>query len=109
MTEIAHLDLASCTSESLGLDLTTMPEQTQINPTFYRKIEQMMTAPAGSIYGDQRLSDLKGWDSLTILEFMMLASSDYDSDMQPDDIAACVTVDELVRATLMRSSRRPKG
>ncbi len=78
-------------------------------PEFYQKLEKMLNVAPGEVRGDQLLTQLKSWDSLTILEFMMLASSEYNSDMQPEDIAACSTVDDLQRATLDRSLAQPEG
>lgn len=70
---------------------------------FYRKMEQLLNAPEGSVKGDQELQTLKNWDSLTILEFMVLADNDFKSDVQPADITKCRTVDDLLRLTIAQS------
>ncbi len=64
---------------------------------FFRKLEKLLVTPAGSLEGDQRLKDLKSWDSLAILEFMMLASSEYGTEVQPADVTSAETVDDLAR------------
>ncbi len=71
---------------------------------FYRKMEGLLNVPAGSVAGDQKLSTLKSWDSLTILEFIVLADNDYKSDVQPSDIANCKTVDDLAQLTFVHST-----
>lgn len=76
-----------------------MSNQMLSKPEFYAKLDSLLNLPAGSVKGEQSLSGLANWDSLTILEFMILASSDYGSDVQPSDIAACGTVDELAQIT----------
>jgi len=86
-----------------------MPEFNKSFPEFYHKLEVMLNVASGEVRGDQILTQLKNWDSLTILEFMMLAGSEYESDMQPEDIAACSTVDDLARATLARSLAQPEA
>ena len=67
--------------------------------SFFLKIDNLLNLPAGSVQGDQALRTLKNWDSLTILEFIVMADSDYRSNLQPSDIAACQTVDDLARLT----------
>ncbi len=52
------------------------------------------------VKGSDRLSSLKGWDSLTILEVMSLADSAYRVDLDPERIARCQTVDDLTRLVL---------
>ncbi len=71
---------------------------------FYRKMEGLLNVPAGSVKGDQELQALKNWDSLTILEFMVLADNDFKSDVQPAEITDCRTVDDLARLTIANSA-----
>lgn len=61
---------------------------------FFRDFEKLVSASAGSVRGDQLIHDLKGWDSLAILEFMVLAS-EYGRDVEPAEVARCRTVDDL--------------
>lgn len=77
-----------------------MSNETISKPEFYLKLDSLLNLPAGSVKGEQSLSGLANWDSLAILEFMILASSDYGSNVQPSDIAACETVDELAQITM---------
>ncbi len=70
-----------------------------IKDTFYRKMEGLLNMAHGSVQGNQELSTFKNWDSLTILEFIVLADNDYKSDVQPGDIATCKTVDDLAELT----------
>ncbi len=82
-----------------------MSVQTQLSLIeFYGKMDSLLNLPAGSVKGTQLLSSLKNWDSLTILEFMVLVDTDYRSNLQPSDIAVCTTVDELATLTLSQSS-----
>ena len=72
---------------------------------FYRKFEKLLSVPAGSITGTEALNEVTGWDSLMILEFMIFATSEYSHDVEPSDIAACKTVDDLCTMTLAGASR----
>ena len=66
---------------------------------FYRKMESLLNVPGGSVSGEQLLTNFSSWDSLTILEFMVLVDTDYKSDVQPADISSCRTVDDLAELT----------
>ena len=74
------------------------------NNEFYRKMEALLNVSPGSIHGSQELSSLKTWDSLTILEFIVLADTDYKSDVQPTDITACKTLEDLAHLTFAHSA-----
>jgi acyl carrier protein len=73
---------------------------------FYEKLERLLNMSSGSVEGSQLLRDLKGWDSLTILEFIVMADTDYRRDVQPSEIAACQTVDDLAGLTLLSGTSR---
>ncbi len=55
--------------------------------TFCDKLNSLLNLPAGSIDDQQALKTLKNWDSLTILEFIVMADNDYGRELQPSDIA----------------------
>ena len=85
-----------------------MPEETlRDKESFYRKMETLLAMGPGSVQGRQELTMLKSWDSLTILEFMVMVDNDYKSDVQPADIAACKTVDSLAELIFTNSSLTP--
>ena len=81
-----------------------MSENVADRNDFYREIDVMLKLPAGTVQGNQSLAGLAGWDSLAVIDFMMLASSDYGSDVEPSEIFECQTVDDLAQLTLERSS-----
>ena len=81
-----------------------MPTDTKLShDVFYRKMDQLLNIPTGSVQGSQALSSLKNWDSLTILEFIVLADTEFQRDLQPSQIAACKTVDDLAELTLIQT------
>lgn len=71
---------------------------------FYNNLEQMLAQPSGSIHGAQEVRTLEGWDSLAILEFMTMASVEYDSDVEPTDLEECNTVDDLANVVFASRS-----
>ena len=83
-----------------------MPTNTAVanREEFYRKMDGLLNIAPGSVQGSQTLNSLKSWDSLTILEFIVLADSEYRSDVQAADIAGCKTVDDLASLTFEHAS-----
>ncbi len=73
---------------------------------FCGKMDHLLNVSSGSTKISDLLKNLKSWDSLTILEFIVMADNDYGSDMQPNDIAACQTVDDLADLTFSNSKLR---
>ena len=85
-----------------------MPTETQTPKSyaeFHRQLEGLLHIAPDSVTGDTSLSQLEKWDSLAILEFMIFADSEYKTQIDPDEIAQCKTVDELAHATLNHASR----
>lgn len=83
-----------------------MPPAYSTHERFLRDLEKLFVAPPGSLHGDLPLNGLKGWDSLGILEFMVLAS-EYGRELQPTDLARCSTVADL--ASLVLTTETPAG
>lgn len=71
---------------------------------FYRKMEKLLNVPAGSVEGTRELKTFESWDSLTILEFIVLADTDYGSNVEPSDITGCKTIDDLAKLAFGSSS-----
>ena len=71
----------------------------QQRDAFYRKMGELLNAGVGSLQGSDELKKLKSWDSLAVLEFIVLADEQYGSDVQPAEIAACRTIDDLADLT----------
>jgi acyl carrier protein len=71
---------------------------------FCRKMDQLLQLPADSVKAEQELRGLKNWDSLTILGFIAMADTDYSSGLQPAEIVACKTVDDLAQLTFAHSA-----
>lgn len=72
-----------------------MTSSSSIRNDFYRQMDALLNQPAGSVTGSELLQEFKEWDSLAVLDFMMMASSEFKSDVEPSDLAACKTVSDL--------------
>lgn len=59
-------------------------------------LEQILDAPPHSLTGRERLADLEGWDSLSIVAFIAEVDKQLGVALPGSRVAACRTVDELI-------------
>jgi acyl carrier protein len=64
---------------------------------FVTRFEELLEQPPGSITGGERLEDLDGWDSVTLINFMALADEKFGRRPTPAEVGRCETVDDLFR------------
>jgi acyl carrier protein len=62
-------------------------------------LEELVGAPAGSLQGTQKLEDLEQWDSVSMVNFLALAEEKCGIQLEPRQLTACTTVDDLFRLT----------
>jgi acyl carrier protein len=60
-----------------------------------RLLDEMLNLPAGSVTGGERLGDLDGWDSLSVLVFIAHVDKAFGVPLPGGRVAQCKTVDEL--------------
>ncbi len=66
---------------------------------FLLQLDSIIEASPGTIRGDEKLTDISGWDSLAVLGFIAMVDDKFKLQLAGKDIAACETVDGL--ATLL--------
>ena len=64
---------------------------------FVAKMEELLEQPSGSMTGDEKLEDLEGWDSLTLIRFMSMADESCSRKPTPREVGQCETVNDLYR------------
>ena len=64
-------------------------------PEFFAQFEATTGQPPGSIRGQESLDSIKSWDSLAVLEFMLMADEKLGLQLEPAQIAACKQVTDL--------------
>ena len=62
---------------------------------FYRSLEEIIEADSGTVTGAEHLKDLKGWDSMAVLGFILMADSKLRTAVAAKNIVACITVEDL--------------
>jgi acyl carrier protein len=65
-------------------------------PEFLRALEGQLELPAGSLNGNQTLTDIDGWDSLAAVMFIALADEKVGVTISGNQIAKAKTLDELM-------------
>ena len=76
--------------------------ETKGQAEFYRAMDKLLNQPEGTMTGDRMLSNFRQWDARAVLDFMMLAASDFGGDVEPAAIAPCRTVGDLEELVLSR-------
>lgn len=62
---------------------------------FYRKLDEVIDVTPGTIRGEEKLADLKGWDSLAAVNFIAMVDEAFDITIAPHDLAGCKSVGDL--------------
>lgn len=63
---------------------------------FLRALETSLEIGEGTLAGNQRLKDLKFWDSMSALIYMGLADEKLHMAVSGDQMGKCKTVDDLL-------------
>jgi acyl carrier protein len=62
---------------------------------FYKKLDEILDIPTGTLKGGESLNEFDGWDSMAMLGFIALADEIYGIAIPAKRIPACRTVDDL--------------
>jgi acyl carrier protein len=70
------------------------------------KFERSSEEPlrSGTLKGDELCSDLDGWNSLAVLNFISVINKDYGLTLQPAKLIACQTVSDVVELVISHSA-----
>jgi acyl carrier protein len=64
---------------------------------FLHSLDEILEQPPGTLQGSEALEDYPFWDSTAMISFMALADSNNGIKLAPKQLAACVTVADLLR------------
>jgi acyl carrier protein len=62
----------------------------------YQTLDDILEIPAGSIKGDEVLSSLKNWDSLSVVSYIATCNGLFGVVLEGERVKACATVQDLV-------------
>ncbi len=64
---------------------------------FLSKLDQSLEFQEGTLQGPEKLEDIPLWDSTAMISFMALADEYNGSRLAPRQLAACETVEDLLK------------
>jgi len=62
----------------------------------YQTLDDILEIPAGSIKGDEPLSSLKNWDSLSVVSYIATCNGLFGVVLEGERVKNCATVRDLV-------------
>ncbi|MBK5294520.1 MAG: acyl carrier protein [Acidobacteriia bacterium] len=71
--------------------------------TFLLQLDELLSLPAGTLKGPEKLETFEMWDSLATVNVIALANEHFDVTLSPRQIAGCTTVDELLALAPLHS------
>jgi len=74
---------------------------------FIKKLEAEITdLPKGKLRGETKFIEYPGlWDSLNIVLFIAFAKTEFDADLETEDIMQAKTVNELFAIVMQKSGK----
>jgi acyl carrier protein len=63
---------------------------------FLTELEDVLEADAGSITGNEALTDLEGWDSLAVMAIIAMANEKFDVILSASKLAKAKNVGDLI-------------
>lgn len=64
---------------------------------FLLEIDEILGLQPGTLRGDEKLEELKDWDSTALINAVVLAEESSDKRITPDQVISCSTVADLLR------------
>jgi hypothetical protein len=71
---------------------------------FLLQMDEFLGLHAGTLRGDERLEDLKTWDSTALISLIVLAETSNSAQISPDQVVGCSTVADLLRLAQVEDS-----
>lgn len=75
-----------------------MPETQKLTrDEFLREMDDILGLRPGTLRGDEKLEELRNWDSTALVQLIALAEMSNDASISPDQVVGCTTVADLLR------------
>jgi acyl carrier protein len=71
---------------------------------FLLGMDEFLGLPAGTLRGDEKLQELKNWDSTALISLIVLAETSNNVQITPDQVVDCTTVADLLRLAQVEGS-----
>ncbi|MGB7437322.1 MAG: hypothetical protein WBR26_00160 [Candidatus Acidiferrum sp.] len=70
---------------------------------FLLQMDEILGLNPGTLRGDERLEDLKNWDSTALISLIVVAEDNNNVPIAPDQVVGCSTVADLLRLAQVQS------
>jgi hypothetical protein len=70
---------------------------------FLLQMDESLGLRAGTLRGDEKLEELKNWDSTALINLIVLAENN-GAQISPDQVVGCSTVADLLRLAQVEES-----
>jgi acyl carrier protein len=64
---------------------------------FLSEMDEILSLPAGTLHGDEKLAQLETWDSIALINLIVLAETQNNASITPEQVVTCSTVADLLR------------
>lgn len=71
---------------------------------FLLEMDEILGLRAGTLRGDEKLEELKTWDSTALISLIVLAETNNSAQISPDQVVDCSTVADLLRLAQVEGS-----
>lgn len=71
---------------------------------FLLQMDESLGLRPGTLRGDERLEELKSWDSTALISLIVLAETNNGAQISPDQVVGCSTVADLLRLAQVEDS-----
>lgn len=72
---------------------------------FLLQMDEILGLQPGTLRGDEKLEDLKNWDSTALISLIALADAHNSASIAPDQVVDCSTVADLLRLAQVEDCR----
>jgi acyl carrier protein len=74
---------------------------------FLLEMDEILGLPAGTLRGHEKLEELETWDSVALVNLIVLAETQNKASITPDQVVTCSTVADLLRLAGVEDIPRP--
>jgi hypothetical protein len=71
--------------------------KTMTREEFLLEMDEILGLRAGTLRGDEKLEELRNWDSTALVGLIVLAETTNNTHISPDQVVGCSTVTDLLR------------
>jgi acyl carrier protein len=71
---------------------------------FLLEMDEILGLRAGSLQGDEKLEELKTWDSTALISLIVLAETNNSAQISPEQVVSCSSVADLLRLAQVEGS-----